>query len=177
MFFVSTEACHELASSLGLQLEVKSNSLSRSPPFPFSATISFESERARSYAIACKIADWFGPFETAYLMVSETGIWPSSENLHLYYKVRDAYGEKRTVGETPGHVFLKHERADLVTFLDLVVQFGWGAVLFKYPPTASMVISHDEWMALNAEERLQAVGAEAEEFGLRLLSIGTDAPH
>jgi hypothetical protein len=177
MFFVSAAVCEETAHGLGLHLDASGNAISRSPPFPFSTKISFEGERARSYALAGKFAEWFGPFETCSLMVSETGIWPSSENLHLYYKVRDAYGEKRRVSEMPGHVFLKHEQPDLITFLDLLIQFGWGAMLFKYPQTASMVISHDEWIVLNAEERLEPVAAQAEEFGLKLLSIGTDAPH
>ena len=62
------------------------------------------------------------------LLVTEYGIWPSRENQHLFYKLRAAYNEEREIHVAPGHYFLQHEHADLVTFLDLVMQFGWGRI-------------------------------------------------
>jgi len=47
------------------------------------------------------------------LWISEWGIWPSSENWHLYYKLRQSYGNQQLLWEAPGHLFLEHEAEDL----------------------------------------------------------------
>jgi hypothetical protein len=83
--------------------------------------------------------------KTCLLLVTEYGIWPSRENQHLFYKVRATYDERRHIHDAPGHYFLEYELADLVTFLDLVIQFGWGAHLIPSPATTSLFISHDGW--------------------------------
>jgi hypothetical protein len=79
------------------------------------------------------------------LLITEYGIWPSRENKHLFYKVRASYNEGREIYSAPGHFFLEHELPDLVTFLDLVIQFGWAAHLLPSPATTSLFISHDGW--------------------------------
>lgn len=43
------------------------------------------------------------------LWITEWSVWPSSENWHLYYKLRHSYGDLRLLHEGPGHLFLEHE--------------------------------------------------------------------
>jgi hypothetical protein len=57
------------------------------------------------------IAHWFATTLTyrqpVLLFITEWGIWGSSENLHLYYKLRQSYGDQRLLHEEPGHLFLE----------------------------------------------------------------------
>lgn len=54
-------------------------------------------------------ASWFASNATyrwpALLWITEWGVWPSSENLHLYYRLRQSYGDYRLLNEAPGHSF------------------------------------------------------------------------
>jgi hypothetical protein len=55
------------------------------------------------------IASYLEPFDECLLWVTLSGVWGSSENLHLYYRVRESYGDRRQLAAAPGHLFAKHE--------------------------------------------------------------------
>jgi len=99
---------------------------------------------------------WFGgflasnlePFEECLLLVTQWGVWPSSENLHLFHRMRESYGENRPIEDAPGHLFMKHERADLVTFIELALLSGWDFYLLPMPICRTAFVSHDEFVEL-----------------------------
>src|SRR5262245_55521871 len=66
------------------------------------------------------------------LWITEWGIWPSSENWHLYYRLRGTYGDNRLLHETPGHLFLEHESEDFASFLELAMLNGWGGYILAH---------------------------------------------
>ena len=101
----------------------------------------------------------FISFDSCLLWVTTWGIWPSNENLHLFYKLREAYGEKRLIGEAPSHLFQKYERADLATFAQLAILSGWDFHLHPCPSWVQGFVSHDEWFKLTStkEENLTEV--------------------
>lgn len=170
MFFRTRSECEALASGYGYDCDVAHNRIVyQQRPFPHAVTLGFSGALDRSYALAGQIATWCGPFERLVLWVTEWSIWPSSENLHLYYTVRRASGDFRELAEAPGHVFLKHEQADLVTFLDLTIRFGWGGFLFGYPQSAAMILSHDEWLRVATDGPIAPILQSAEHFGLKVL--------
>jgi hypothetical protein len=143
MFFESADRSLELATSAGFdrdRLEALTHRDYRSPNL---IHVHFENLVGKSYVFAQRIADWLDPPGWCLLWITEYGIWPSSENLHLYYRLRQSYGDHRPLHEAPGHYFLKHERADLVTFIDLALQFGWGGHLFHGSSKRRMFLSHD----------------------------------
>src|ERR1700730_14716371 len=37
------------------------------------------------------------------LFVTEWDVWPSSQNWHLYYRLRQTYGDRRLLRDAPGH--------------------------------------------------------------------------
>jgi hypothetical protein len=85
----------------------------------------------------------------------EHDIWPSSENWHLYYRLRQSYGDPRLLHEAPGHLFLDYEAADFVTFLQLAVSFGWGAEILPHLTAgagARAFLSHDEFVVLASHD-------------------------
>ena len=80
------------------------------------------------------------------LHVTQTDVWPSSENWHLYERLRASYGDSRDLDDAPGHVFREYERADCVTFVQLAVMCGWDAYLYGWPAYGKVFISHDEFV-------------------------------
>uniref|UniRef100_Q01Q80 Uncharacterized protein n=1 Tax=Solibacter usitatus (strain Ellin6076) TaxID=234267 RepID=Q01Q80_SOLUE len=86
------------------------------------------------------------------LWITEWGIWESSENLHLYYKMRQVYGDNRLLHEAPGHLFLAHETEDLASFLQIAMLNGWGGYVLTQAGYVNAFFSHDEYIDFFAKE-------------------------
>ena len=84
--------------------------------------------------------------EPVLVWVTEWGIWPSSENWHLYYRLRQTYADQRLLHEAPGHLFLGHESEDFATFLQIAMLNGWGGYVLTQADDVNMFFSHDEWV-------------------------------
>ena len=84
--------------------------------------------------------------DPALVWITEWGIWGSSENWHLYYKLRQSYGDPRLLHEAPGHLFLGHESEDLASFLQLAMLNGWGGYILTQVDYVNAFFSHDEYI-------------------------------
>jgi len=84
-------------------------------------------------------------WDEALLWVVLSGVWASSENTHLYYRLRQSYGDQRHPDQAPGHVALRHEGGDITTFLHLCMMFGWEAFVFPDRDYGRLFVSHDEY--------------------------------
>jgi len=102
--------------------------------------------------------------QPSLLFFTEWGIWPSSENWHLYYKLRQTYGDWRLLHEAPGHLFLEHEAEDLATFLQIAMLNGWGGYVLTQANYVNAFFSHDEYIDFFAE-RPGMVGNIRKELG------------
>jgi hypothetical protein len=80
------------------------------------------------------------------LWISGWGVWPASENWHLYYKLRQSYGDLRLLEEAPGHLFLEHETEDVASFLQLAMLNGRDSYLLTQADYVNVFFSHDEYM-------------------------------
>jgi len=94
------------------------------------------------------------PRSECLLWVTEWGVWPTSENWHLYYKLRQSHHDLQLLTESPGHLFLDFEEADLVSFLQVGIICGWDMHIlpdldYGRADSARAFISHDEWVALS----------------------------
>jgi len=87
----------------------------------------------------------------ALLWITEWSIWPSSENWHLYYKLRQTYADSRLLHEAPGHLFLEHETEDLASFLQIAMLNGWGGYVLTHANYVNAFFSHDEHIDFYAE--------------------------
>jgi hypothetical protein len=103
------------------------------------------------------------PRRGCLLWVTQTGIWPSSENLHLYDRLRQSYGDNRLLHEAPGHFFQEYESPELVSFLQIAILCGWDAHLLTMTGFASAFVSHDEYVNFASADQ-----AIAEEFARHL---------
>ena len=80
------------------------------------------------------------------LWITEWSIWPSSENWHLYYKLRHSYDDTRLLHEASGHLFLEHESEDLTSFLQIAMLNGWGGYVLTDADYVNAFFSHDEYI-------------------------------
>lgn len=100
----------------------------------------------KEYAAAKELVKCMPSNSGYFLLITEYGIWPSREDWGLFYKLRSAYGEKRELYESPGHVFGAYEKDDLHTYIFLMLCFGWGGYLVQNSASKFCFISHDGWM-------------------------------
>lgn len=102
----------------------------------------------------------------ALLWITEWGIWPSSENWHVYYKLRQSYGDTRLLHEAPGHLFLEYEAEDLTSFLQIAMLNGWGGYVLTHADYVNAFFSHDEYIEFYAKPNVgladvrEALGSE-----------------
>ncbi|MFZ1989047.1 MAG: hypothetical protein WAW96_04675 [Alphaproteobacteria bacterium] len=86
------------------------------------------------------------PWTRSLLWVTTKGIWPSSENWHLYYRLRQSYGDHQLIDDAPGHLFQDYESPDLISFIQLGLCAGWDMSLLTEDDYARAFVSHDEWI-------------------------------
>lgn len=97
------------------------------------------------------LADTLVGSDETLLWVTTWGIWPGSENLHLFYRLRESYGERRKLFDAPGHCFAKHESADLATFIQLALTSGWDFHVLPTPTYLTGFGSHDEFFDFRSD--------------------------
>lgn len=113
MFFITDDESQAYISAKGYKVVVERSELVRPTTSVKALKIDLEQQTLDVYQAAKVVASWFTMHSWALLWITEHGIWPSSENPHLYYRLRQSYGETRQLKLAPGHLFLGHEGCDL----------------------------------------------------------------
>src|SRR3954469_6769378 len=96
------------------------------------------------------------PFHSCLLWVTTWGVWSSSENWHLFYRLRESYGERRLLDDSPAMLFLSHEATDLTTFVELALIFGWDFYLLPLEQYGIVFVSHDEYLDMHTNDAEKA---------------------
>ena len=121
------------------------------PPFQ-SCVLQIPASAGKQVFISRIIARDVVPPGVVLLLITESGIWPSRENLNLFTKFREAFKEMRPLEVAPGHLFEMSEREDLISFLLLLLIFGWGGFVLCENTSIALNISHDECIDLYVTE-------------------------
>jgi hypothetical protein len=108
--------------------------------------IAYPTKPYRVFSFAHWIAQSLTYRMPTLLWVTEWGIWTSSENWHLYYRLRQTYADQRLLHEAPGHLFLEHEAEDLASFLEVAMLNGWGGYVLTHADYVNAFFSHDEYI-------------------------------
>jgi hypothetical protein len=145
MRFYSRQECEEWLKAKGRCLPDSDASL-------HNVRMLFPAEPYRMFSAAHWIAASLTYRMPALLWITEWGIWPSSENWHLYYRLRQSYGDGQLLHEAPGHLFLGHEAEDLASFLQLAMLNGWGGYLLTQADYVNAFFSHDEFVDFYSRE-------------------------
>jgi len=114
--------------------------------------IQFPEESYRYFFFAHWIAKSLTFRMPVLLWITESGIWGGSENWHLYYKLRQSYGDRLLLDEAPGHMFLEYEAEDLASFLQVAMLNGWDGYLLTQADYVNLFVSHDEYIDFYAEK-------------------------
>jgi len=102
------------------------------------------SDSGKKTALSKVIASFCDATDEALLWINEFGIWPSSEDRHLFEGFRRSLGEDRPLHEKPGHLFSGEDLDAVGSLLALVLYFCWGAVFISTARGVVITISHDE---------------------------------
>jgi hypothetical protein len=102
-------------------------------------------DSGRKTALARLLSNLFLRDCSVLLYVSGWGVWPSSENLDLFYGYRRSSGERRTLREAPAHLFEPTDVDTFVSVLSMVLFFLWDAWISDVEGKTLVRVSHDEW--------------------------------
>ena len=130
-----------------------------------------------SLAFCRRLDQSLQPREACLLWVTDWGIWHSSENLHLYYRLRNSYGDTRSLSDAPGHLFHDFEAPDLVSYLQIGILNGWDLHLLPLGGYARAFVSHDEYVDFVANDANQdlATAFASELGGAKIVTDSTAA--
>jgi len=106
----------------------------------------YPKEPHRIYWIAHWISQSLTYRQPVLVWITEWGIWTSTENWHLYYRLRQSYEDRRLLHEAPGHLFLEHESEDLASFVQVAILNGWGGYILTQVDYVNAFFSHDEYI-------------------------------
>jgi hypothetical protein len=120
------------------------------PPDYFS--IHLPAESGRLLFLARLVASGMTFRDPCLLRVTNSYFWPTSNNWHLYYRLRQSYGDQRLIHEAPGHLFLDYETEDLATFLHVAMLFGWDAQMNFASPYFAADLSHDGFLDVHSDK-------------------------
>ena len=115
-------------------------------------------DSGRKTALSRAIASLFRYDEEAILWIDEFGIWPSSEDWHLFTTFRGSLGEQSQLYEKPGHLFSREDLVSISSILAMTLYFIWGAVLYSPRQDLLVRVSHDEWIAIYCRDA--TIGSE-----------------
>ena len=94
------------------------------------------------------------PWHSALLWITQTGVWPSTEDWPAYYAMRGRVGERRSLDVAPGHLFDASQGELLIEFVTATMENGWDAFVLSERGMVSgdtrIRISHDEWIELQS---------------------------
>jgi len=145
--FLTLAECKQFAADVGIS-EEELAAATEDEAVTRAIRLSIEGERHRAFFLAREVVGLLGDFQSSLMWVTDFGIWPSSENQHLYYRLRRAFGDAGTLKTAPGHLFAKGEQDDFIAFVHLALEFGWGLNVLSNPTYRWVHASHDGWLRI-----------------------------
>lgn len=103
------------------------------------------------FAKARDIVASLGYFDWCLLWVVRTETRPSMENLHIYYRLRQSYGDRSMVHERPGLLAQRAETADLMSFLHVGLMSGWEMYLVTSHDHGRVFVSAEGYFDLSTK--------------------------
>jgi len=154
MRFYTTKECEAWCEQLRVPLG-DGGQLVRDPNHQYGLRCAFPPSFGQLLWLSRCIDTALQPRQHCLLWITGYGIFPSCENQHLYYRLRQSYGDYRLLHEAPGHLCLDYERAEVVTILHLSMLFGWDVHVIPAVGYGRAFVSHDEWVEIDfGDQRL-----------------------
>lgn len=111
---------------------------------------------ANVYWVVFRLVESVGPWEDAWLWLESPDTW-KRQGLHLFNRLRQSYGELRTIKEAPVHQFHGYEEADLCSFMTVALLNEWSLYLVTSHDYGRLFVSQSSgaevWIRDEAELR------------------------
>lgn len=113
---------------------------------------------AQTHFIARVLTGWLVERDSPsiLLVVTETGIWPSSENAPLFAAWRRGLGVHESVDAFPAQEFARQDLPDAVSLVQLVVVFGWEMLGVNSDGSRAWTLDHECKVVAMAREQAWA---------------------
>ncbi|HEY3444988.1 MAG TPA: hypothetical protein VGK67_01440 [Myxococcales bacterium] len=123
-------------------------------------------EAGRRTALSRVMSLWFKQDGDVLLVIDEWGLYPACEDLNLFTRFRQSYGEGRNLREAPGHLIKADEREALRSLVALMLYFVWGGSLLSRTMGLLVQISHDDTIGVFAKDaaRLEEIRSDLQSF-------------
>lgn len=109
------------------------------------------SDSGKRAALANTIGQILASEDSIIVEITSWGIWPSSENMALFYAFRSAHDESRPLIEAPVHIFERGDTSSLSALLCIILYFLWDATVYSRSGTTLLRFDNDEyWEALDS---------------------------
>lgn len=119
--------------------------------FPFKKSYGVADNTGKKTALARVLSFLAEEDPSGLFWITNSGIWPSSENVDLFMGYRRGLGEHRSLRDAPGHIFEPSDRATLQSLLCISLYFYWDALLLSGSRRLIVKISHDEVIDIHAQ--------------------------
>jgi hypothetical protein len=93
---------------------------------------------------------FLGPLAPELLLwIGDWAVWPFSQHMPLFERLRQAFGEERPLNEAPGHLLTPDEAEDSVSIIAVALLFIWDCHILTSSGQDAAFVSHDEigWFA------------------------------
>lgn len=104
------------------------------------------SDSGKKAALVKSIMTWLPTDGDCILLVTAWGVWPSSENVELFERVRASLGQEQRIHDAPGQVLSLAYRGALECMLDVCLYNYWDGLLADEKHRVMIRFSHDEFI-------------------------------
>ena len=154
MRFLTRAECTDWCQKLGISIAPDGKPLRDLSPL-HSVDVYLPPSFTQLLWLARQVEAVLHPRDNCLLWMTDWGIFPSNENNHLYYRLRESYGDKRLLHEAPGHLCLDFEQPDVATLLHLCILFGWDVDAISGGGPGRAFVSHDEYIRVGLDDELK----------------------
>jgi len=103
------------------------------------------SDAGKRVALVRRHLATFDSCDEVLIWISQWGVWPSGERMHIFYQFRKSYGENRMLKEAPAHLVKSKEIEDGISIVTLAVLFLWDCYILTKDNQKFCFYSHDEY--------------------------------
>jgi len=115
------------------------------------ARCEFESEMGRRFIYSKIVTNQLisGPESVACVDLTDWAVWPSIQNMDLFYAYRRSLGEERPLIEAHFHIFAAHEANAMRNIIHLALISLFNVAGASTTSDFRFFASHDEWIELS----------------------------
>jgi hypothetical protein len=109
------------------------------------ADLPYPSDSGQKVSLARRLFSLVASQPETLVLVDDWAVWPSSQHLPLFTRIREALDEKRPLIEAPGHLVDTSDADDAISIVATSLLFIWDCYGISSTGRDAFYISHDEY--------------------------------